>query len=127
MGSDGPGEAPPARQNRGFQPPFHPRSGMIVLALDWLLFGSNMLTSLVATSVIMLVGFTLAVITVYPLQRRLHGRWRALLETLVAAALVAIPTPIAGTAAGTLMLALSGGDRRAKLRGRDPAKTDRDV
>ena len=47
-----------------------PATGVWILALDWLLFSSNVLTALTATVVVMAVGFVLGTAGAYSIQRK---------------------------------------------------------
>ena len=66
-----------------------PATGAWILALDWLLFSSNVLTAWLATPVAMVVGFVLGGAGAYLLQkRRAKDRpWRAALKVLLSSGL----------------------------------------
>ncbi|MCH2185471.1 phosphoribosylaminoimidazole carboxylase [Myxococcota bacterium] len=87
-----------------------PRTGAVILGLDWLLFGTNALSGLVLTPLLIFLGAALAFGATYRIERRggARGRLRAGLAGLFAAFVVALPFPLAGTAVGTLILILSG-------------------
>ncbi len=88
----------------------HPASGILILGLDWLFFAENAVTLGLSTPLLAGVGFGVAGIGTGLLQRRLgrDGFAAALLKGLLAGVVVGIPLPIAGTAVGGGILALSG-------------------
>lgn len=88
----------------------HPASGALILGLDWLLFSQNALTLGLSTVVVVLVGFVVAGLGTSLLQRRYNADGWALasVKGLVAGVVVGIPLPVAGTAVGGGILALSG-------------------
>lgn len=106
----------PARK----EPRLHPLSAVAILVLDWLFFGGNALTALALSPLWIVAGAGVAAATVYWLQtRRSHDPPRAaLLKALVAAVLVGVPFPIAGTFAGAGVLAAAGLKRLQLGRGR---------
>ena len=83
-----------------------PAAGAWILALDWVLFSSNALTAWLATPVAMIAGFVLGGAGVYLIQRRATGdtRGRAALKALLAAIVVGLPWPLAGTLVGGWVL-----------------------
>ena len=87
-----------------------PRTGGVILGLDWLLFGTNTLSGLALTPVLIVVGAVLAFGATYRIERKwsARGRFRAGLAGLFAAVVVGLPFPLAGTAVGTGILMLSG-------------------
>jgi len=89
---------------------FLPLAGLWILGLDWLLFPPEAATAALATPVASLVGFTLASLGVYRMQRRfaLDDKPRATLKALVAGLVVGIPFSLAGTVVGGWILASSG-------------------
>lgn len=94
----------------------HPAAGGLILGLDWLFFSGAAATGMAAAPVSMVAGFTLGTIGTTIIQRKLGGdsRRRALAKGLMAGIVVGFPLPIAGTAVGGGILALSGLDRLLK-------------
>lgn len=90
----------------------HPVSGAIILALDWLFFGSNLLSGGALTILWSFLGFGFGGLAVLLVQKRLqHDSTRASLwKGLLAGVAVGLPFPIAGTALGAFVLTLSGLD-----------------
>jgi hypothetical protein len=88
----------------------HPASGVLILGLDWLFFSENVLTLGLSTFFAAVVGFGVAGLGTGLVQRIYHGDGfgKALLKGLLAGVAVGIPLPIAGTAVGGGILALSG-------------------
>lgn len=90
----------------------HPVSGLIILGLDWLFFGSNLLSGGALVAVWSLVGFLTGGLGVMLIQKRIQGDttkagfWKGLVSGIV----VGLPFPIAGTALGAFVLTLSGLD-----------------
>jgi hypothetical protein len=95
---------------------FHPASGLLILALDWLLFSGGVLTLGISTPLLLILAALLAAGGVTGLQRRYgnDGRRASLLKGLVGGIAVGLPLPIAGTGVGGLVLALSGLNRLRK-------------
>ena len=87
-----------------------PTSGALILGLDWLLFSENALTLGLSTGLVAIVGFSVAGLGVGIIQRRsgADGLGVAIGKGLVAGIAVGLPLPIAGTAVGGGILALSG-------------------
>lgn len=90
-----------------------PLSGAVVLAVDNLLFGANAGTAMVATPLISLVAFGVTTASVFSVQRlrERDSRGRSLIKGLFCGLLAGIPTSIAGTALGGLVILASGLDR----------------
>jgi len=88
----------------------HPWTGVTILGLDWALFGSNLLSGMALTPVVIALGAVSGFATTYWIERRRAGRpvGRALLAAALAAAVVGTPLPLAGTLVGGWVLALSG-------------------
>ena len=90
----------------------HPVSGLIILGLDWLFFGSNLLSGGALTIVWSLVGLLAGGLSVMLVQKRIQGDstkssfWKG----LIAGVAVGLPFPIVGTALGAFVLTLSGLD-----------------
>ena len=89
---------------------FHPASGAVILAIDWLLFSGNIVSGGLATLPTMLIGFALGGLATGLVQRFVagDGTAKSLVKALAAGLLVGIPTPVAGTALGSAILAFSG-------------------
>lgn len=88
----------------------HPASGGLILGLDWLFFAENAITLGLSTPFLALVGFGVAGLGTGLIQRILRGdsMGKSLLKGLLGGIAVGIPLPIAGTAVGGGILALSG-------------------
>jgi hypothetical protein len=88
----------------------HPASGALILGLDWLLFSENALTLGLSTPLVVAVGFGGAGLGTILIQRHYgtDGPGSAVLKGLLAGITVGIPLPVAGTAVGGAILALSG-------------------
>ena len=97
----------PDSQSRTF---LHPVSGALILGLDWVLFSENAMTLGLSTPLVILVGFGCAGLGTGLIQHLYHdeGLGKAVLKGLLAGLAVGIPLPIAGTAVGGGILALSG-------------------
>lgn len=117
MVTDRPDPTPSTGRERGPRPGrpwLHPWTGVTILALDWLLFGSNLLSGLALTPVVIVAGAGLAFVATCWIERRRAGRplRHALAAAIVAAVVVGAPLPLAGTAVGAWVIALSGLPRR---------------
>jgi hypothetical protein len=88
----------------------HPWTGVTILGLDWLLFGSNLLSGMALTPIFIVLGALSGFVAAYFIERRRAGRpvGRSLLAGLLAAAVVGAPLPLAGTLVGAWVIALSG-------------------
>ena len=116
----GPGRPPPVpvRLRRHEEPPvlprrklwLHPASGLLILGVDWLFFAPEAMTSGAAALITSPLAFLIVTPGVFLIQRqRNHDSFRAaLLKALLGGFVAAIPTSIAGTVLGTLVLVLSG-------------------
>ena len=99
--------APPFEGLRTF---YHPASGVVILGMDWLIFGTDLVTGFVALPVMCVLAFLSSFAVVYAIQ----ARWSkdttlsALGKAFLGAFLVAVPFPITGTLLGAAILALSG-------------------
>lgn len=95
----------------------HPASGLLLLGLDWLLFSGGVVTLGVSTPLLVTVGGVLAGAGIGWVQRRYteDDRLKQVLKGIGGGLLVALPLPIAGTAVGGLVLALSGLNRLTLL------------
>jgi hypothetical protein len=83
---------------------------VLILGLDWLFFAENAITLGLSTFFAAVVGFGVAGLGTGLIQRIYHGDGvgKALLKGLLGGIAVGIPLPIAGTAVGGGILALSG-------------------
>ena len=88
----------------------HPASGLLILAVDWFFFAPEALTFEAAAIITSPLAFIITGAGVFWIQRRKNGdsfasaAGKAFLGGFVAA----IPTSIAGTILGTMVLVLSG-------------------
>lgn len=91
----------------------HPASGVLILGLDWLLFSGSVITLGLSTLGLAGLGLGLGGLGTGLIQRVYHedGMAKVLLKGLLAGIAVGIPLPVAGTAVGGGILALSGLDR----------------
>jgi hypothetical protein len=83
---------------------------VLILGLDWLLFSENAITLGASTLLVVVVGFVGAGLGTAVIQR-VYGADSfgvATLKALLAGITVGIPLPVAGTAVGGGILALSG-------------------
>lgn len=100
-----------------------PATGLWILGLDWLLFPKEAVTAGMATPATAIIGFLAGSMGAYHFQRRyaLNTPAAALLKSLLAGVLVGVPFPLAGTLAGTWILASSGlADWKRRLWKRQP-------
>ena len=99
-----------AQGTRGFRRPYHAASGASILALDWLLFSGNILSGGMATLPTMVLGFAVGSVSTALIQRFVAGdsMLKSLAKALAAGLIVGVPTPVAGTALGGVILAVSG-------------------
>jgi len=91
----------------------HPASGVLILGLDWLLFSGSVLSLGLSTPALAALGFVLGALGTGLLQTQYgdDGRLMTIFKGILAGVAVGIPMPIAGTAAGGAVIALSGLDR----------------
>jgi hypothetical protein len=98
---------PPFANLRSF---YHPASGVVILGLDWLTFGSDMLTGFLALPLLCVLAF----IITFPVLFVIQSKWSkdtvgpALGKAFLGAFLVALPFPITGTMLGAAVLMLAG-------------------
>ena len=92
----------------------HPLSGLVMLGLDWVLFGGELLSGFVLEPLLVPLGALAGFISTFLIERRYAGRslGRSLLAAAFGALVVGVPWPVTGTLIGFAVLALSG------LRGR---------
>jgi hypothetical protein len=89
---------------------YHPASGVVILALDWLIFGTDLMTGFLALPWMCVVGFLVS----FPLVLAIQLKWTkdtlpaALGKAFLGAFMVGLPFPITGTLLGAAILALSG-------------------
>ena len=89
---------------------YHPASGVVILALDWLLFTSDLMTDFLALPVMCVLGFLATFPIVLAIQRA-WGRnsWSSAIgKAFLGAFMVGLPFPVTGTLLGAGILALSG-------------------
>jgi hypothetical protein len=89
---------------------YHPASGVIILGLDWLAFGTDFLTGFLALPVICVLSFLVSFALIFAAQLK----WtkdsvpNAIGKAFLGAFLVGLPFPITGTFLGAAILILSG-------------------
>jgi hypothetical protein len=89
---------------------YHPASGVIILGLDWLAFGSDLMTGFLALPLLCVLAFAAS----FPLILAVQLKWSkdampaALGKAFLGAFMVGLPFPITGTILGAAILALSG-------------------
>ena len=89
---------------------YHPASGVVILALDWLIFGTDFLTGFLALPWMCVLGFLAS----FPLVLAVQLKWTkdafpaAFGKAFLGAFMVGLPFPITGTILGAAILALSG-------------------
>ena len=89
---------------------FHPYSGALIIAMDWVFFGVEAGTLGLTIPVMSLLAFatTLLGVTTIQLKIKKENLAIALAKGILGGIVAGIPTPIAGTFIGALILALSG-------------------
>jgi hypothetical protein len=89
---------------------YHPASGVVILGLDWLAFGTDILTGLLAVPEVCVLSFIVSFALVFAIQRRWakNSVFAALGKSFMGAFLVGLPFPITGTMLGAAILVLSG-------------------
>jgi hypothetical protein len=89
---------------------YHPASGVVILGLDWLIFGTDLFTDFLATPVMCVLGFLISFALLTAIQRKWakNPMTTSLGKAFLGAFLVAVPFPITGTLLGAAVLALSG-------------------
>jgi hypothetical protein len=89
---------------------YHPASGVVILALDWLIFGTDLFTGFLALPAMCVIGF----LATFPLVLAIQQKWskdtlpNALGKAFLGAFMVGLPFPVTGTLLGAAILALSG-------------------
>jgi len=101
----------------------HPASGVLILGLDWLLFSGSVLSLGFSTPAMAALGFVLGALGTGLIQTKYGDdtRLMTIFKGVLSGIAVGIPLPIAGTAAGGAVIALSGLDR---LTGRSSKKIE---
>jgi len=96
---------------------FHPYSGVLIIAMDWAFFGVDAGTLGLSIPVMSLLAFATTLLGVFTIQIRIaKDNWAiALAKGTLGGFVAGIPTPIAGTFIGALILALSGLSRKQDL------------
>jgi hypothetical protein len=89
---------------------YHPASGVVILGLDWLVFGTDLFTGFLATPFMCVLSFLITFALVYSIQTKWgkNPKTAAMGKAFIGAFLVAVPFPITGTLLGASILALSG-------------------
>jgi hypothetical protein len=93
---------------------YHPAAGVVILGLDWLIFGTeaalDFLTGFLAMPLLCSLAFFITFVVLYVIQTRWGGdkKGSAFGKAFLGAFLVAIPFPITGTLLGAAIIALSG-------------------
>ena len=89
---------------------FHPLSGAVILAIDWLAFGLDFFSGFAAMAFASLAAFALTFYAVLTIQRQMRGDRpnQALLKALIAGVVAGVPFPVTGTIVGALIIAASG-------------------
>ncbi len=89
---------------------YHPASGVVILGLDWLAFGTDFLTGFLALPAHCVLSFAVS----FPLILAIQLKWTkdvlpaAIGKAFLGAFMVGLPFPITGTLLGAAILALSG-------------------
>jgi hypothetical protein len=88
----------------------HPASGGLILGVDWLFFGVEVLSLETAVVLASLAAFATTTLGVFWIQRaqRRDSRTAAAAKALFAGVVAGIPTSIGGTVLGTAVLVLAG-------------------
>lgn len=100
-------------KSNGSSPFLHPASGVLILGLDWLLFSGSVLSLGLSTPAMAVLGFVLGALGTGLVQTK-YGDDTPLMtifKGVLSGVMVGIPLPIAGTAAGGAVIALSGLNR----------------
>lgn len=97
----------PAKRSGSF---FHPLSGAVILAADWVFFGLDVASGFLLLALFSVAAFGVVFAAVSNIQRRLAGDdpQKAALKALIGALAAAVPFPITGTVVGGAIIALSG-------------------
>lgn len=101
-----PGEPPLA----GLKTFYHPGSGVAILGIDFLVFGTELFTGFLTTPIMSVVAFIVTFFCVFFIQRKwaLDRSSVAFGKAFLGAFMAGLPFSIAGTIYGGAILALSG-------------------
>ncbi len=89
---------------------YHPASGVVILGLDWLAFGSDLTTGFLALPLLCVLAFLVS----FPVILAIQLKWSrnalapAIGKAFLGAFMVGLPFPITGTMLGAAILVLSG-------------------
>ena len=88
----------------------HPLSGAIILLLDWICFGGEVLTLELAQPILSILAFLITTTGVLVVQRFFSkDRWgQAIMKAVLGGILAGFPTPIFGTIVGAWVILASG-------------------
>jgi len=88
----------------------HPKSGLLILAVDWFFFGTEIITLELAVVIASFFAFMITTAGVFWIQRRFNGDSvsAAFGKALFGGIIAGLPTSIGGTILGAVVLALSG-------------------
>lgn len=91
----------------------HPLSGALILGLDWLLFSGTMLSLGLSTGALMVLGLVFGGLGTGFVQRHYgeDSSVKSLMKGVLGGVTVGLPLPVAGTAVGGAILAMSGLNR----------------
>lgn len=105
----------------------HPASGLLILGLDWVLFSGSVLSFGLSAPALGVLGLVLGTVGTGWLQATYgrDSRLKSLLKGLLGGLIVGVPLPIAGTAVGGAVLALSGLNQLRAGSNRDESDSDR--
>ena len=94
-----------------------PSSAILILAVDWLFFGAEILSLESAVVAASLAAFAITAAGVFWIQRRRAGNSRSAsaVKALLSGIVAGLPTSIGGTVLGSVVLALAGLSRRKRL------------
>jgi hypothetical protein len=89
---------------------YHPASGIAILGIDFVVFGTELFTGFLTTVPMSILAFVLTFLVVFVIQRkwRLERNSVALGKAFLGAFMAGLPFSIAGTIYGAAILALSG-------------------
>ena len=93
---------------------YHPASGVVILGLDWLAFGTDFLTGFLTGFLALPEMCVLVFLVSFALVLAIQVKWSkdqlpaAIGKSFLGAFLVGLPFPITGTILGAAILALSG-------------------
>jgi hypothetical protein len=89
---------------------YHPASGVVILGIDWMVFGTDLITGFLALPLLCIISFIVSFRIIYAIQVKWAGDASGLAskKAFLGAFLVALPFPITGTLLGAAILALAG-------------------